>query len=195
MSTGEQKRAMRAELRGRVAAMSPEERDRAGASVRGSIVSSSWWAASGAVLIYASDGSEPNLDPLIGVGRAAGKRVGVCGIDWERKVLLPREVASAGDLIRGRHGVRVPGDDCPVMELGEIGLVLVPGVGFDGALGRLGRGGGFYDRFVGAWRAVCPMGSAAVGVGFGVQVVDRVPSEAHDAVLDGLVTDAGVLTR
>jgi len=77
-----------------------------------------------------------------------------------------------------------------VVATGSPGVVrgaLIPGLGFDRRLRRLGRGAGFYDRFL--------KGSqfTKVGVGFSEQVADEIPSEPHDIDLDGLVTDREVI--
>lgn len=61
--------------------------------------------------------------------------------------------------------------------------VLIPGLGFDRRLRRLGRGGGFYDRFLEANSIL------KVGVSFAEQLVDELPCETHDVGLDRLVTD------
>jgi 5-formyltetrahydrofolate cyclo-ligase len=55
-------------------------------------------------------------------------------------------------------------------------VVLVPGVAFDPDGGRLGRGGGFYDRFLQHVSASC----VTVGVCVAGQVVESVPREPHD---------------
>ena len=61
--------------------------------------------------------------------------------------------------------------------------VLIPGLGFDRRLRRLGRGGGFYDRFLEANSIL------KVGVSFAEQLVEELPYETHDVGLDRLVTD------
>lgn len=67
-------------------------------------------------------------------------------------------------------------------------VVLVPLVGFDRQGGRLGQGGGFYDRTLPALRAAKP-GFAAIGLAFCVQEVASVPRAATDAALDWVVTE------
>jgi 5-formyltetrahydrofolate cyclo-ligase len=67
-------------------------------------------------------------------------------------------------------------------------VVIVPGLAFTAAGGRLGQGGGWYDRFLAAVDPRC----VTVGVGFAEQVVDQLPIEAHDIALDWVVTDAGI---
>lgn len=76
----------------------------------------------------------------------------------------------------------------------EIRGALIPGLGFDRWLHRLGRGAGFYDRFLAIKKR---QGSLflKVGVGFAVQLTDELPHESHDARLDALVTDHEVIWR
>jgi 5-formyltetrahydrofolate cyclo-ligase len=71
-------------------------------------------------------------------------------------------------------------------------LALVPGLAFDRGGGRLGRGKGYYDRFLSAIagaRAARGYGAAgftALAFGYSSQIVDRVPAGAGDSPLDGL---------
>lgn len=189
MSVGEEKIAARRLLRGRVAAMGVGERAERSARVRAALLGSAWWRDAGVVMVYGADETEPDLDAVIAAGTAAGKTVCVARVDWEGKRLLPCVVRGAGELVAGRHGVREPDGGAEAVGIGSVGLVVAPGVGFDRAGSRLGRGGGFYDRFL----ADRSMGAVVVGACFGVQVVDRLPGEAHDRRVDGLVTDAGVV--
>ena len=64
-------------------------------------------------------------------------------------------------------------------------VIIVPGLAFTAAGHRLGQGGGWYDRFLLHRRADC----VTVGVCFEPQLVDTVPTEAHDVVLDHVITD------
>ncbi len=67
--------------------------------------------------------------------------------------------------------------------------VIVPGLAFTAAGDRLGQGGGWYDRFLAGTRADC----VAIGVCFSEQVLESLPVEPHDVVMDHVVTDAGVV--
>lgn len=78
------------------------------------------------------------------------------------------------------------------IEVGEVGpaLVLVPGRAFDLAGGRVGRGGGHYDRVLAArLNGVC-----LAGVGYELQVVESVPLAAHDRRVEMVFTEAGCST-
>jgi 5-formyltetrahydrofolate cyclo-ligase len=71
---------------------------------------------------------------------------------------------------------------------GEIGLMLVPGLAFTRQGARLGRGGGYYDRFL----AQLSRGTTKLGICFDVQLVESLPSESHDVPVDGVITESGL---
>ena len=107
---------------------------------------------------------------------------------------------SWGDpLVRGGFGVRVPPpENRRGVALEEIDLVLLPGLAFDRAGGRLGYGKGYYDRFLsdltGARRQAGLPPSPAIGVAFACQRVARVPMGPYDQRADGIVTEEGWLS-
>jgi 5-formyltetrahydrofolate cyclo-ligase len=70
-----------------------------------------------------------------------------------------------------------------------IDLVLVPGLAFSKDRHRLGRGGGFFDRLLAGRGA----NAFKLGVCFSFQLLDAIPTEGHDIVLDAVVTDRAVL--
>lgn len=120
---------------------------------------------------------------------AAGCTLYLPRVDRQAKRLAIHRV---DDLDRLRPGIwQIPEPDpatCPVVtDLSVLDLILVPGVAFDARGGRLGYGGGFYDKLlVDATRAFRLVGA------YGFQVVAAVPMEAHDQRVDRIVTEAGV---
>jgi 5-formyltetrahydrofolate cyclo-ligase len=76
----------------------------------------------------------------------------------------------------------------PPADPATVDVVLVPGVAFTAGGLRLGQGGGWYDRYL----ALLRDDAVAIGVCFEPQLVDDLPTEEHDAVLDLVITDAGV---
>lgn len=114
------------------------------------------------------------------------------------RTLFPRvrgeqlELVAASDLLTltlGYRGVREPTG--PTVDPAVVDVVLVPGVAFDVHGGRLGAGGGHYDRLL----ARLPEHTTRIGVCFACQVVPRVPREDHDELVDVVVTEAGVHRR
>jgi 5-formyltetrahydrofolate cyclo-ligase len=95
------------------------------------------------------------------------------------------------DVSREIHplGMRQPAESGSVVPVQQIDLFLVPGLAFDRGGARLGRGGGYYDRILAQRRA----GSVAVGVTTSSRVVDEVPRDPHDQVVDWLATEDGVM--
>lgn len=100
------------------------------------------------------------------------------------EVLQFRRWRILDDLDPGPLGTSHPRLEAPVV---TPEVLLVPLLAFDDDGFRLGQGGGYYDRTLAALR----QGGAvqAVGVGFSVQRVDRLPREAHDQPLDWILTE------
>ena len=71
-------------------------------------------------------------------------------------------------------------------------VILVPLLAFDRAGGRLGQGGGYYDRTLAALRGQ-GLAPPAVGFAYSGQEVPRLPREPHDQPLDGILTEAGYI--
>ncbi len=69
-------------------------------------------------------------------------------------------------------------------------MLLVPMLAYDLEGGRLGYGGGYYDRTLEALRAAGPV--IAVGIAFAAQRMDNLPRETHDQPLDWIVTESEV---
>jgi 5,10-methenyltetrahydrofolate synthetase len=100
-------------------------------------------------------------------------------IDGERMEL--RRYSSSTDLVEGAFHIMEPVGE-PFTDYAVIDVALVPGVAFDAAGRRLGRGRGYYDRFL----AACPQ-IYKIGVCFPFQRVAEVPSEAHDVTMDEVI--------
>jgi 5-formyltetrahydrofolate cyclo-ligase len=90
-------------------------------------------------------------------------------------------------LVPGAFGADVPEAIVPMVPQ----ILIVPLVAFDRRGGRLGYGGGFYDRTLAGLRAEGPV--MAIGFAYAVQEVDDLPQEPTDEVLDLIVTDRAVI--
>ena len=71
-----------------------------------------------------------------------------------------------------------------------IDLILVPALAFSKDRHRLGRGGGFFDRLLGGKASQ----AFKLGICFSFQIVETVPSEPHDAILNAVVTESATIT-
>jgi 5-formyltetrahydrofolate cyclo-ligase len=149
--------------------------------------------------VIEEESDNPITDVLAWVPSFAGE-VDLAGVIAEmlktRRVYLPRVVGPgtmefveidpewALHLERGDHGVLQPrsgyGEVLDGSRVGRL-AVLVPGVAFDLRGARLGRGGGFYDRFLERAKNVEML---KIGVCWSMQVVPSVPTDPHDVHVD-----------
>jgi 5-formyltetrahydrofolate cyclo-ligase len=116
------------------------------------------------------------------------KRVLAPKVNWSQRRMVPVEIRSlTDDLAVSQMGIREPvaGIPCPIS---MIDLVMVPGLGFDEFGHRLGRGRGFYDRFL----AHPDFRGVACGLAFAEQMNSSVPAGPLDRRVDTLVTDESV---
>ncbi len=143
------------------------------------------------VMVYAPMASEPDVMPVARSLAARGVLVAMPRVDWEALSMSAARFDPEGELEDAGRGVWQPAASAERAPPESLEVVLAPGVGFDRACRRLGRGGGFYDR----WLGQLPSGVRRVGVAFGVQLVDHVPAGAHDVVMHAVVTEDEVIPR
>ena len=119
----------------------------------------------------------------------------------QKRVLLPqvvgddlclRRYTSAADMAVGAYGILEPVGEL-FTDYDSISLVVVPGVAFDAAGNRLGRGKGYYDRLLPRLpRArrigICLAAAYKIGICFPFQLVDRVPAEPFDIRMDEIIS-------
>lgn len=91
-------------------------------------------------------------------------------------------------LVEGSFGARIPPTADPVTPE----ILIVPTVAFDRRGGRLGYGGGFYDRTLELLRAAGP--TFAIGFAFAAQEAEDLPLEPVDQLLDLIVTESEIIT-
>ena len=129
---------------------------------------------------YHSYGSEVNTHTLIEKALASGKRVvipAITGDDLEFREIKGCE----GELAKGLCGIMEPGDgSAGPFPKDRIDLIVVPGVAFTREGARLGRGKGFYDRFLKA----LPAGVKKIALAYDCQIVDSIPTAPHDVPVD-----------
>lgn len=102
--------------------------------------------------------------------------------DSELKVMTFKMARMSDLVIKKDFGPEILGPDLKSKEVVP-DLILVPGLAFSESGDRLGRGKGFYDKYLEHYRGV------KIGVCFGTQVVDEIPTETHDIALDYLVSE------
>lgn len=180
-SLQQRKKALRQTVRAAVADLSPQERVDASHRAVTHLLRTPAVRRSPVVLVYAAH--EDELDPrdLVRELLDHGQRPAFPRVVEDRLVIAT--ISDADTLQPGYRGIPEPTG--PVVDLGLIECAVVPGVAFDLDGGRLGRGGGHYDRLLADLPATC----LRIGLAYSCQIVPRVPTAPHDQAVDVVVTD------
>ena len=100
-------------------------------------------------------------------------------------------ITNATALLRGPFGViEPPRESNALADLTTLDAIFIPGLAFSKDGGRLGFGGGWYDRLL----ARIPDKTIKIGVCWNELLIDSVPMDAWDVHVDGILTEAGYLT-
>jgi len=147
------------------------------------------WIWMDSLLAFLSMPREIETGPMIREAHGGGKSVAVPRIEGGdiRFLVMP---TGAPTPPRDRWGIPVPDPSWPGLDLARAGKILVaaPGLAFDRSGNRLGRGKGFYDRFLSRARAAGAR-LVVIGICFSDQLMDKVPRTGTDQPVDGVVTD------
>lgn len=149
------------------------------------LIATAAFAAAGKIALYSAIRNEVLTERLFVAAQEAGKQTvypRMCGDHLEFV-----RVEALSELVPGRMGVLEPLNG-PELDLSELDLMVLPGVGFDLQGHRLGYGRGFYDRLLGDLK----QRPLLVGLAFEQQVVERLPRDPHDVHVDLLVTERRV---
>jgi 5-formyltetrahydrofolate cyclo-ligase len=135
------------------------------------------------ILTYLAFRDEPDLSPLFDL---------LPHVDWivpriakeKQLVLHPYD---PNRLVRHHFGMLEPAADLPVVDPAALDVALVPGVAFDRRGGRLGFGGGYYDRFLPTTPAL------RVGITFDQCLAEKLPCSEYDQRMDWLATPSQMI--
>jgi 5-formyltetrahydrofolate cyclo-ligase len=145
----------------------------------------------GGVCAFVSDGTEPDLTAFLRKQLAGGVKV-YFPVSVGETSGNEYKMAEATDLDKGlekgRFGIKEPRPGSAILPEDEYGnmIWLIPGVAFDKAGRRLGRGRAVYDRVLRHGAGL------TIGVFYEFQLCGSVPVEKHDFILDIIVTEAGL---
>lgn len=180
---------VRGQVKSKLASMTSQQKHEASVAACKRLAELTPFQDASVVMLYMPMANEVDLTPVAIRCFQAGKTVCVPRVDWRRKDMDAVEVQSFDDHIMelDEHGLRTPRDGAP-MPSNLIDLVVVPGLAFDAHGHRLGRGGGYYDRFLSKLRR----SATSIGLAFEAQMIDQVPINHDDVSVNIVVTDRRV---
>jgi len=149
------------------------------------LMATSEFASAGAVALYSPIWNELFTEE---VGREAlkrGKRVAYPRVSNQGLEFV--EIEARSELTPGAYGILEP-TGCKILPVASIDMIVVPGVAFDIRGGRLGYGKGFYDRVLHR-----RMAGRLVGLCYELQVVEHLPIETHDVLMDLVITERRIV--
>ena len=129
------------------------------------------------ILFYAPLPGEVDTFAMIRKAIELQKQVALPVVLRDQRKLIPTLTDGMEDLTLSTYGIHEP-QRHPDREiaLASIDAVVVPALAFDKAKNRLGRGKGYYDRFL----TGLPATAVTVGIAFDFRIADRLPTEDHD---------------
>jgi len=182
------KQELRQRLRKVMAGVSPEELDTRSLRIAHRLFQTPEYVGSEIVMVFLSMETEVDTTPIVLRAWQDAKRVLAPKVSWNQRRMLPLEIRSlTDDVVSSSMGIREPVSGIP-FPVNMIDLVIVPGLGFDEYGNRLGRGRGFYDRFL----AHPDFRGVACGVCLESQITPRLPVGPLDRDVDLVVTDEKV---
>jgi 5-formyltetrahydrofolate cyclo-ligase len=138
------------------------------------------------IAIYVALPDELDTAPLLERLRRCGKSILLPRVDAIKKRLTFHEFDEASPLRRGPFGIAEPRSEALEIGLDPGDVVVLPGLAFDPEGGRLGFGGGYYDRSLDTPDGLRPL---LIGYAYECQIQPSVPKTGHDRVVDVIVTE------
>ena len=180
------KRKLRREIRGKRDHIPITDKKKRSKIIAEKFFNTDFYTDSNNILAYYPFGSE--IDTTIIIRRA---------LENNKKIILPKVYFQelklyyvnklSEQLERGEYGILEPiSSFCRPAEIKDIDLAVVPGLGFDKDLNRLGYGKGFFDRLL----TLIPEEVKKIALCFDVQVVESIPVSEYDIKIDFLITES-----
>ena len=185
MNIDTEKEQIRAEMRDALKNQSVSERSRKSRLIYEKLKKDFLFKNAKVVMFYLSTEEEVDTHKMAEDALAGGKKVVVPCVIKGKPDLIPSCVKNLDtDLIKGNYGILEPkSEKIEPIDPSEIDLVLVPGLAFDQVNNRLGRGKGYYDRFL----AKLPRNVKTIGLAFDFQIVKHLPVTELDIPLSRVV--------
>jgi 5-formyltetrahydrofolate cyclo-ligase len=175
---------LRAEMKRQMKVLCPSQLYDEGAAASRLLRETSCWNRYETILLFLSTSGEIDTIPLLEAAASWGKKVFVPRTEGER-LMFYRVRSAAEPWKTGPFGIREPPDQAESLESRDFpALAVVPGLAFDPAGNRLGRGKAYYDRFFAEKNGPC----FKIGLCTDPQILSRLPADSWDVPMDAICT-------
>lgn len=188
MSIREEKQQLRQEIKERQKFLSEAYYEMADTRILDTVSALPEFQEAETIFCYVGMNGEINTRPLLERILRSGKRLGVPKCQG-KGIMHVYEVKDLEQLQKGHYGILEPGEDCPMIGPEDVDLAVIPCLSCDEQGGRLGKGGGYYDRFL--------EGSEfpRVALCWQQMMKGEIPMEVHDQWMDIVITENDVIRR
>ena len=191
------KEILRGKIKERLKALPPEDFTSGGEKAAIRLRASPFWSRYSTIFLFLSINREIDTLPLLETSLLDGKKVFAPGVEADtgpkNGLVFYRILSPDGPWTRGPFGIREPADRRPA-EAGDFpALILCPGLAFDAGGNRLGKGGGYYDRFFSELDAM-ERQYLALGLCMDFQLAGKVPAEENDKKVNGILTEKRLIS-
>lgn len=185
--TARLKKALRAEMKLKSASLTTKYRSAADRAMLEHLLKMPEFVNSNVLFCYVSISGEPDTRTLLEYAFSQGKRVAVPLCDSRTHTMNFRFIESIQELIPGCYDILEPPASAKRAEP-VTGLAIIPALCYDRLCGRLGRGGGYYDRFLADFKGV------SVGLCYAELLSKKpIPRESFDLSVNAVVTEKEIL--
>jgi len=181
------KKSLREAVKKRILTLSEAEKEEAAKRIFEALSVLSVYKTARSVMAYASTIHEVDTSALLSDVLRRGHALWLPWCETGTRSIFPVRIRDLkNDLTPGAYGILSPREpDTKVIPPGfHPSLIFVPGVAFDKKGNRLGRGLGYYDKFL----AALPAGTIKMGLAFDCQVEETMPTESFDQRLDRVIS-------
>lgn len=182
------KSELRARIKEEMATLNYAKKGIMDEKIRNSIYGLKEYRLANTIFTYVSKDKEVDTIDLITHSITLGKAVCVPLTKKDNNSLEIREIKDLMDLKIGNFDILEPNENTKSINPEEIELFFIPGLAFGTRCERLGRGGGYFDRFLMSSRGL------KVGLAYEFQIFDSLPVQKHDIKMDMIITNKRIIS-
>ncbi len=180
--TGLTKAQIRSKILLQLKTQEEEDRSRKSKIIQNKLLRNKVFRKAKIVMFYIAFGGEVNTEEMIREAKKIGKLICVPICRKDKETMQPAILEDSGKLKRGPYGVLEPVAEA-LVEPKDVDLIIVPGLAFDKKCNRLGRGKGYYDRFLRKLSDKTP----SIGLAFDFQILPLIPTTAFDVSVKEII--------